>query len=221
LEVKPEWEALGVAGQDQGSLVDGGEEATNGLSFGAIRRGSESHVDGLIRHGDSAWRREDVRDDLLRFPRPPHVGGDQGGEFGLRVRADDADHVDNPLGEIRALDWRRDVDLIAGTLTINQQIRRGKTTTPKGRTRRTVPMTATLQAALRRLDAIRTGFVVRNPDGTAVSDNQTKYHCYRICRAAGLPEQGWHAAARLRDARGVVRRQPVEADAVDGAQADR
>jgi len=102
------------------------------------------------------------------------------GEAGLRI------------GEVRALDWRRDVDLVAGTLTINQQTRRGKTTTPKGRTRRTVPMTATLQAALRRLDTIRTGFVVRNPDGTAVNDNQTKYHCYRICRAAGLPEQGWH-----------------------------
>jgi integrase len=25
-----------------------------------------------------------------------------------------------------------------------------------------------------------------------MSDNDTKYHCYRICRAAGLPERGWH-----------------------------
>jgi integrase len=102
------------------------------------------------------------------------------GEAGLRI------------GEVRALDWRRDVDLVAGTLTINKQTRRGETTTPKGRTRRTVPMTDTLLAALRGLDQIRTGFVVRNLDGTAMSDNQTKYHCYRICRAAGLPEQGWH-----------------------------
>ena len=23
-------------------------------------------------------------------------------------------------------------------------------------------------------------------------DDETKYHCYRICRAAGLPEHGWH-----------------------------
>lgn len=101
------------------------------------------------------------------------------GEAGLRI------------GEIRALDWRRDVDLIAGTLTINQQTRRGKTTTPKGRTRRTVPMTDTLRTALRALDTIG-GYVIRNPDGTALTDNQTKYHCYRICRAAGLPELGWH-----------------------------
>ena len=39
---------------------------------------------------------------------------------------------------------------------------------------------------------VRTGFVIRNLDGTAMRDNQTKYHCYRICRAAGLPERGWH-----------------------------
>ena len=25
-----------------------------------------------------------------------------------------------------------------------------------------------------------------------MTDNETKYHCYRICRAAGLPEHGWH-----------------------------
>ncbi len=102
------------------------------------------------------------------------------GEAGLRV------------GEIRALDWRRDVDLVARTITVNRQTRRGQTTTPKGRTRRTIPMTDTLLAALKALDTIRTGFVVRGLDGEAMTDNETKYHCYRICRAAGLPERGWH-----------------------------
>jgi len=102
------------------------------------------------------------------------------GEAGLRV------------GEIRALDWRRDVDLVAATITVNKQTRRGQMTSPKGRTRRTVPMTETLLAALKALDTIRTGFVVRNLDGAGMTDNETKYHCYRICRAAGLPERGWH-----------------------------
>jgi integrase len=82
----------------------------------------------------------------------------------------------------------------------------GQTTTPKGRTRRTVPMTDTLLAALKALDTIRTGFVVRNLDGSGLTDNETKYHCYRICRAAGLPERGLaHPAARLRHPRGDVR----------------
>jgi integrase len=102
------------------------------------------------------------------------------GEAGLRI------------GEIRALDWKRDVDLVAGTLTVNRQTRRGQMTTPKGRTRRTVPMTETLLAALKALDTIRTGFVIRTLDGAGMTDNETKYHCYRICRAAGLPERGWH-----------------------------
>jgi integrase len=113
------------------------------------------------------------------------------GEAGLRV------------GEIRALDWRRDVDLVAGTLTVNRQAGHGHTTTPKGRTRRMLPMTETLIAALKALDTIRTGFVIRNLDGEPMTDNATKYHCYRICRAAGLPERGWH---NLRHAFGRTRR---------------
>ena len=102
------------------------------------------------------------------------------GEAGLRI------------GEVRALDWKRDVDLVANTITVNQQRRAGTTGTPKGRTRRTLPMTATLRRALTSLSHIRTGYVVRNLDGTPMTDNQTKYHCYRLCRVAGLPEHGWH-----------------------------
>jgi integrase len=102
------------------------------------------------------------------------------GEAGLRV------------GEIRALDWQRDVDMIAKTLTVNKQIRCGHMTTPKGRTRRTIPMTERLYEALKALDGAQTGFVIRNQDGVGMSDNETKYHCYRLCRAAGLPERGWH-----------------------------
>lgn len=78
------------------------------------------------------------------------------------------------IGEVRALDWKRDVDLIAGTITVNKQTRGGQTTSPKGRTRRTIPMTATLLAALKALDTVWTGFVVRKLDGTAMNDNDTK-----------------------------------------------
>jgi baseplate J-like protein len=46
-------------------------------------------------HGDSAWRREHVRDDLLRFAGPAHVQSNQRREVGFRVRADDTDHVDD------------------------------------------------------------------------------------------------------------------------------
>jgi integrase len=101
------------------------------------------------------------------------------GEAGLRV------------GEVRALDWKRDVDLVGRTITVNKQIGLGQTTTPKGPTRRTVPMTDTLYEVLKAPDTIRTGFVIRTLDGSGMTDNETKCHCYRICRAAGLPERGW------------------------------
>lgn len=103
------------------------------------------------------------------------------GEAGLRV------------GEVKALRWREDVDLVAGTITVNQQVRRGRIGPPKGRRSRTVPMTDRLLAALRSLDQIRTGYVVRNLDGTLLSDSQARHGQHGICRAAGLPVRGWHA----------------------------
>jgi len=110
------------------------------------------------------------------------------GEAGLRV------------GEVKALRWREDVDLIAQTITVRQQTRRNETTTPKGRTRRTIPMTATLHAALKRLETIREGFVVRNLDGSQKTDGEADSAILRICRRAGLPQQGFH---RLRHSFGT------------------
>jgi integrase len=102
------------------------------------------------------------------------------GEAGLRV------------GEVKALRWREDVDMIAKTITINQQTCNGETTTPKGRTRRTVPMTTTLHDALKRMSVIREGFVVRDLDGTAKADGQANWTMARMCRNAGLPVRYWH-----------------------------
>jgi len=102
------------------------------------------------------------------------------GEAGLRV------------GEVRALRWREDVDLVSGHVTVNQQSWKGQVGTPKGRTRRTIPMTDTLLAALKALEVVRTGNVIRNPDGTPIRDAQTSHATYRICVRAGLPKKGWH-----------------------------
>ncbi len=102
------------------------------------------------------------------------------GEAGMRV------------GEVKALRWREDVDMIARTITVNQQTRNGQTTTPKGRTRRTVPMTSTLYDALQRMSVIREGFVVRNVDGSAKTDDQADKAIQRICRRAGLPVRLFH-----------------------------
>ena len=102
------------------------------------------------------------------------------GEAGLRV------------GEMKALRWREDVDMVAKTITVNHQTRNKQTTTPKGRTRRTVPMTSMLHEALKRMSVVREGLVVRNVDGAAKGDGQSDWVIARICRRAGLPVRYWH-----------------------------
>ncbi len=102
------------------------------------------------------------------------------GEAGLRV------------GEVKELRWREDVDMIARTITVNRQTCDGQTTTPKGRTRRVVPMTDALHDALKRMSTIREGYVVRNGDGSAKRDGDTDHAIARICRKAGLPTRYWH-----------------------------
>ncbi|MGE5183154.1 MAG: tyrosine-type recombinase/integrase [Acidobacteriota bacterium] len=102
------------------------------------------------------------------------------GEAGLRV------------GEVKALRWREDVDMIARTITVNQQTRNKQTTTPKGRTRRTIPMTSRLHDALKQMSVIREGLVIRNLDGSAKTDDQADKAIGRICRRAGLPVRLFH-----------------------------
>ncbi len=102
------------------------------------------------------------------------------GEAGLRV------------GEVKALRWREDVDMIAGTLTVRQQTCNGVTTTPKGRTRRTIPMTSALCEALRRLSTVREGLVVRSLDGSPKTDSEANWAMAWMCRRAGLPTHYWH-----------------------------
>ena len=106
------------------------------------------------------------------------------GEAGLRI------------GEVRALIWERDVDLIAWTITVQRQCRKGKEGKPKGKKRRTIPMTATLHDALLGLDVVRRGYVARNTDGSPLRDGQTTHAMPRVCRKAGLDERGWHTMRR-------------------------
>jgi integrase len=56
-------------------------------------------------------------------------------------------------------------------------------------------MTETLLAALKSLDVVRTGFVLRNPDGTMKTDNQAEWAITAVCNKAGLStieKHKWH-----------------------------
>ncbi len=74
--------------------------------------------------------------------------------------------------------------MIARTITVNRQTCNGDTTTPRGRTRRVVPMTSALYDVLRRMETIE-GYVARNLDGTPKPDGETDHVIARICRAPG------------------------------------
>lgn len=100
-----------------------------------------------------------------------HVAVLLAGEAALRV------------GEVKELRWREDVDMIAKTITVNRQVCNEEATTPKGRTRRVVPMTNVLYDALRRMETIREG----RPAGPLLA----------------------HAPSFVRHARRPVRREPL------------
>ena len=83
-------------------------------------------------------------------------------------------------------------NLTAGTVTVNIQRCNGEVTTPTGRTRRTIPMTETLKLALKSLEVVREGNVVRPYGGEGFSDSQCDKVLRQICRKAGVPVRAWH-----------------------------
>jgi integrase len=100
------------------------------------------------------------------------------GEAGMRV------------GEVKALRWS-DVDLRASTLTVAQQVRHGHITTPKGRTRRVVPLTPLLARELA-AGKRKAGYVVRTNDVGPAGDNPAEWAITAVCERAGLPVRKWH-----------------------------
>lgn len=86
-------------------------------------------------------------------------------------------------GEVKALKWE-DIDFQGRSMTIRHQTLYGKTTTPKGNTIRTIPLTNTLYEALNNTLNKR-GYVVQ-VDGKQITDNQATWFCRKVYVAAGL-----------------------------------
>src|SRR5262249_23694451 len=85
------------------------------------------------------------------------------------------------VGEVKGIRWREDVDLVARTITVNRQIRCGVIGTPKGRTRRVVPMTERLHSALKAIPTVREGLVFCRMDGEGLTDHQGQRGLNRVC----------------------------------------
>lgn len=120
------------------------------------------------------------------------------------------------IGEIRALEWET-VDMRARAITVVRQVRtvgvpwpegtpsiyedgskRGryqyvdKIGPPKGRRRRTIPMSPALYAALK--DRVRSSFVVAAEAGKMITKEMVRCASERVTKRAGLSERisGWH-----------------------------
>lgn len=106
------------------------------------------------------------------------------------------------IGEVKALHWEH-VDMKARTITVSQQVRpvsdQGGSKVevfgpPKGKTRRTVPMSPALYNALRhRLP--RAGFVVPSANGKHKRTQESRSAMERIAKRAELAQQvggEWH-----------------------------
>jgi excisionase family DNA binding protein len=94
-------------------------------------------------------------------------------------------------GELLALRWQ-DVDLVAGRITVRQNVVRGMIGTPKSGKPREIPLGEDVLAALKAHRHLRGPLVFCNSGGDMLTDSEQKNPLTHACRRAGLRPIGWH-----------------------------
>jgi integrase len=94
-------------------------------------------------------------------------------------------------GELLALRWD-DVDLVAGRITVRQNLVRGVIGTPKSGKGREIPLSNDAVRALKAQRHLRGEVVFCNDDGDYFKKNECKHPLWRACKRAGLRRIGWH-----------------------------
>lgn len=95
-------------------------------------------------------------------------------------------------GELLALRWQ-DVDLVAGRITVRQNVVRGIIGTPKSGKPREIPLGEDVHAALKAHRHLRGPLVFCGADGRMLTDSEQKNPLAHTCKRAGLRSIGWHA----------------------------
>jgi len=107
------------------------EQMLNRVELGSVRGRREAHEDRVFGDCHLPRRSEQVRDQLLCFARSTHVRRDDCGEFGLGIRAHDADHVDDRLEVARVPDeFAGEVGLLDGSMLRDLRSQRFEVTLP-------------------------------------------------------------------------------------------
>lgn len=94
-------------------------------------------------------------------------------------------------GELLALRWQ-DVDLVAGRITVRQNVVRGIIGTPKSGKPREIPLGEDVHAALKTHRHLRGPLVFCGADGRMLTDSELKHPLANVCKRAGLRSIGWH-----------------------------
>ncbi len=94
-------------------------------------------------------------------------------------------------GELLALRWQ-DVDLIAGRLTVRQNVVRGVVGTPKSGKPREIPLGDDVRAAFKEHRHLRGPLVFCDMGGTMLTDSHDSKALVHACKKAGIRQIGWH-----------------------------
>ena len=94
-------------------------------------------------------------------------------------------------GELLALRWQ-DVDLVAGRITVRQNVVRGIIGTPKSGKPREIALGDDVRAALKAHRHLRGPLVFCAMDGKMLTDSEQKHPLSHACKRAGLRSIGWH-----------------------------
>jgi len=94
-------------------------------------------------------------------------------------------------GELIGLRWE-DVDLVAGRITVRQNVVYGKIGTPKSGKPREIPLGVEVRTALKEHRHLRGPLVFCDMNGALLGTVDTRLPLWRACKKAGLRQIGYH-----------------------------
>jgi len=140
---------------------------------------------------DVEWlKRESVEFDFLDFSEAERLLAAAYGEWRTMILT--ALRTGMRHGELIGLRWE-DVDLVAGRITVRQNVVNGKIGTPKSGKPREIPLGIEVRTALKEHRHLRGPLVFCDMNGELLGTVDTRLPLWRACKKAGLRQIGWHA----------------------------
>jgi integrase len=114
------------------------------------------------------------------------------------------------IGELMALRWQ-DVDLVAGRITVRQNVVWGHIGTPKSGKPREIPLSNDALATLKSHRHLRGPLVFCDMGGHMLTEGEVRHPLWRACKRAGLRQITWHVLRHTFASHLVMRGVPMKA----------